>query len=57
MLQLELRRNTIYLTTDDRAEMGRAIQFMTEELHKMEELNKMQRTIYVTKPAKETKLP
>lgn len=56
MLQLELRRNTIYLTTDNKADILRAIQFLTREHEQMEELGTMQRTIYVTKPIKEVEV-
>jgi len=56
MLHLELKRNTIYLTTDDRADIQRAIEFLAEEYRKMEELGKMQRTIYVTKPPRAEKV-
>lgn len=56
MLQLELRRTTIYLTTDNRADILKAIDFLTKEYREMEELGKMQRTIYVTKPSKEVKV-
>lgn len=57
MLQLELRRNAIYLTTDRRADMMTAIAFLQRELQKMEDLGSMQRTIYETHPPKEIKIP
>jgi hypothetical protein len=57
MLHLELRPNSIYLTTDDRADMLRAVDFLMKEHREMEELGKKQRTIYVTKEPKEVKVP
>ena len=55
MLQLEIRRTTTYLTTDRKADILKAIEFLTKEYQSMEDRGTMQTTVYVTKDAKDAK--
>lgn len=53
MLQLELRRHSIYLTTDRKSELRVAIEFLQKEFQSMEDRGAMQTTIYTTRPKDE----
>lgn len=55
MLQLEIRRTTIYLTTDRKADILKAIEFLTKEYQSMEDRGTMQTTVYVTKQDEKVK--
>ncbi len=55
MLQLELRPKTIYLTTDRKSDILKAIEFLTREYQSMEDRGTMQTTVYVTKDNEKVK--
>lgn len=56
MLQLELRRKSIYLTTDHKEDIRTAIEFLEKEYQSMEDRGAFQTTIYTTRPNDEKKV-
>jgi virulence-associated protein VapD len=56
MLLLEMRQGSIYLTTNRKADILHAIQFLTKEYQSMEDRGAMQTTIFETKPTKDDKV-